>query len=128
MPTTTETRARLNDALDHARTSAQELLGALSDAAARQGGAIMADLEALPPRAKAIADAIAHSFDQQSMATQHAVGEARTALEATATQAGLAFKSSGQAAEIAMQQAIAEARASVQKLGDAIAAGHASKP
>ena len=62
------------------------------------------------------------------MATQHAVGEARTALEATATQAGLAFKSSGQAAEIAMQQAIAEARASVQKLGDAIAAGHASKP
>jgi hypothetical protein len=45
-----------------------------------------------------------------------------TYLEATATHAAEALKSSGHAAETSIQQAIADARASTQKISEGVAA------
>ena len=61
--TTAAPHTRVKDALDHARAAAQELHGALSDAAAKRGGAIKADLEAIPHKARAIADSLKASLD-----------------------------------------------------------------
>ena len=112
----------VKDALDHARTAAQELHGALSDAVTRRGGAVKADLEALPLKARAIAQSVAGSLDAQATATKHTLADAIAALEATATHAAQALKSSGHAAE----QAISDARASVEKISEAVAAKRAA--
>ena len=46
----------IKDVLDHIRAATQELHGAISDAAAKRGGATKADLEALAQKAKAAAE------------------------------------------------------------------------
>jgi hypothetical protein len=46
----------VKDALDHIRAATQELHGAISDAAAKRGGATKADLEALAQKAKAVTE------------------------------------------------------------------------
>jgi hypothetical protein len=120
--TTAAPHTRVKDALDHARAAAQELHGALSDAAAKRGGAIKADLEAIPLKARAIADSLKASLDAQNAATKKSLREAVTYLEATATHAADALKSSGHAAETSVQQAIADARASAQKISEGVAA------
>lgn len=120
--TTAAPHARVKDALDHTRTAAQELHGALSDAAAKRGGAIKSDIEAIPLKAKAIADSLRSSLGAQSAATKRSLSEAMTYLEATGTHATEAIKSSGQTAERSIQQAITDARASVQKISEAVAA------
>ena len=47
---------KVKDALDHVRTAAQELHGAMSDAAAKRAGATKADLEAFAQKAKAVTE------------------------------------------------------------------------
>jgi hypothetical protein len=121
MSLTAETPTRVKDALDNARVAAQDLHRALSDAAAQRGGAIKADLETVPPKVKAIAASIAASLDAQSAAAKNSLGEAVTYLEATGTHVTDALKNSGAAALTSIQQAVADARASVQKISEAVA-------
>jgi len=116
----------VKDALDHARAAAQELHGALSDAAAKRGGAIKADLEVIPAKARAIVESLGHSLVVQNAAAKKSLGEAVTYLEATGKHAGEALRSSGHAAENAVQRAISDARASVQKISEAVAARRAA--
>jgi hypothetical protein len=46
----------VKDALDQIRAATQELHGAISDAAAKRGGATKADLEALAQKAKTVTE------------------------------------------------------------------------
>ncbi len=127
MATQTEARTEVDAALDHARAAAQDLHAALTDAVAKQGGAIKEDLDALPAKARAIIDSISLSAAAQNVVTKKTMGEAVTYLEATATRIAEALQASGHAAEVAIQQAVVDARASVQSISEAVAALRSGK-
>jgi len=113
---------QVKDAVDKARAAAQELHKAISDAAAKRGGAAKADLEAVSQKAKAAIDSIKSSMANQNEAAKKQLSEAVTYLEATGKHAGEAVKSSGKDFQIAVRQTIADARAAVQKVSEAVAA------
>jgi hypothetical protein len=115
-----DTKAK--DAVDKARAAAQELHKAISDAAAKRGGAAKADLEAVQQKAKAAIDSIKSSMANQNEAAKKQLSEAVTYLEATGKHAGEAVKNSGKDFQIAVRQTIADARAAVQKVSEAVAA------
>ena len=77
----TENRAKV--ALDHIRAAAQELHGAISDAATKSGGAVKHDLEVIPQKAKAVTESVRSSMDAQNAAAKKRLAEAITNLEAT---------------------------------------------
>jgi len=110
------------DAVDHARTAAQELHKAISDAAAKHGGAAKADLEAIPLKAKAAIDSIKGSVAGQNEVAKKRLGEAVTYLEATRKHAAEGAKASGKEFQTSVRQTIADARAAVQKVSEAVAA------
>jgi len=113
---------KVKDALDHARETAQELHGAISDAAAKSGGAVKADLEAISQKAKAAVESVKASVGAQQEATKKHLTEAVTYLEAAQKHAAEGLKSSGQVFQTSIRQTLADARASVQKISEAIAA------
>ena len=55
---------KVDDALDHIRAAAQELHGAISDAAAKRGGAVKADLEAASSKAKALTESVKDAIER----------------------------------------------------------------
>ena len=112
----------VKDAVDHVRAAAQELHKAISDAAAKRGGAAKADLEAVPQRAKAAIDSIKSSVAAQNEATKKRLAEAATYLEASGKHAAEGAKSSGKEFQTAVRQTIADARAAAQKASEAVAA------
>ena len=113
---------KVKDAVDQVRASAQELHKAISDAAAKTGGAAKADLQAVQQKAKAAADSIKGSLGTQNAATKKSLTEAVTYLEATGKHAAEGVKSSGKEFQTAVRQTIADARAAVQKVSEAVAA------
>jgi fructose-specific phosphotransferase system component IIB len=113
---------KVKDALDHVRAAAQELHGAISDAAAKRGEAIKADLEAVSQKAKAVTESVKGSMGAQQEATKKHLADAVKHLEATQKHVGEAVKSSGQAFQTSVTKALADARASVQKISEAVAA------
>ena len=113
---------KANEALDHIRAAAQELHGALSDAAAKQGGAIKADLEALQKMAGAAAESIKKAMDGQNEVTKKHLEDAATQLEAARKHAAEGLMSSGQAFQNSVQQALAGAHAFVRQVSEAVAA------
>jgi hypothetical protein len=106
----------VNTNLDKVRTAAQALDGAMSDAAAKTGGAIKADIEDAEKKAKAVTESVKASIGAQNEATKKHLREAVTDLEA------MHLKASGQAFQAAIRQTLADARASVQKVSEAVAA------
>ena len=111
----------LKQALDEARAAAQDLHGALSDAVAKRGGAIKADLEAIPLQATAIAEQLQHALGAPGKVDNAAFDRAVVNLEATSAHVAKALKRSGKVAETAARHALADARASVQSLSEAVA-------
>ena len=124
--TAMKTENKVKDALDHIRASAQELHGAISDAATKGGGAVKRDLEAIPQKAKALADSVKSSMGAQNEAAKKRLAEAVTHLEATQKHVAESLKSSGQAFETSVRQSLADARASVQKVSEAVAAARSA--
>jgi F0F1-type ATP synthase membrane subunit b/b' len=112
----------VKDSLDHIRAATQELHGAISDAATKRGGATKADLEALAQKAKAAAESAKASLGTQHDAAKKHLADAVTHLEATQKHVTESLKSSGQAFQTAVQKALADARASAQKVSEAVAA------
>ena len=112
----------VKDAVDKARAAAQELHRAISDAAAKRGGAAKADLEAVPQMAKAAIESVKSSVAGQNEAAKKQLSEAVTYLEATGKHAADAVKSSGKEFHTAVRQTIADARAAAQKVSEAVAA------
>jgi len=117
---------KVKDALDHARAAAQELHRTISDAAAKRTGATKADLEAIPQKAKAAVDSIKRSVGVQNETAKKRLAEAVTYLEAAGKHAAEGVKTSGKEFQTAVRQTIADARASAQKVSEAIAAGRAA--
>jgi hypothetical protein len=113
---------KVKDAVDKARAAAQELHRAISDAAAKQGGAAKADLEAVPPKARAAIESIKSSSAVQNETAKKRLAEAVTYLEATGKDAAEGVKSSGKEFQSAVRQTITDARAAVQKVSEAVAA------
>ena len=113
---------QVKDAVDKARAAAQELHRAISDAAAKRGGAAKADLEAVPQKAKAAIESIKGSVAVQNDVAKKRLAEAVTYLEATGKHAADGVKSSGKEFQTAVRQTLADARAAAQKVSEAVAA------
>jgi hypothetical protein len=113
---------KVKDAVDKARAAAQELHRAISDAAAKRGGAAKADLEAVPQMAKAAIESIKGSAAVQNETAKKRLAEAVTYLEATGKHAADGVKSSGKEFQTAVRQTVADARAAAQKVSEAVAA------
>jgi len=113
---------QVKDAVDHVRAATQELYKAISDAAAKRGGAAKADLEAVPKIAKATIDSIKSSAATQNDVTKKRLTEAASYLDASAKHAAEGLKSSGKEFQTAVRQTIADARAAAQKASEAVAA------
>jgi hypothetical protein len=112
----------VKESLDHIRAATQELHGAISDAVAKRGGATKADLEALAQKAKGVAESAKGSISTQNDAAKKYLADAVTHLEATQKHVGESLKSSGQAFQTSIKKALADARASAQKVSEAVAA------
>ena len=108
--------------LDQVRAAAQKLHGAISDAAANRSGAVKSDIEAVGQKAKAVTESVKASIGAQNETTKKYLKEAVTDLEAMQKHAAEAVKSSGQAFQASIRQTLADARASVQKVSEAVAA------
>ena len=112
----------VKDALDNVRIAAQGLHAAISDAAAKRGGVTKADLEAFAQKAKAVTESAKASLGAQQEATKKHLTEAVGKLEATQKHVAEGLKSSGEAFQTSIKQALADARASAQKVSEAVAA------
>jgi hypothetical protein len=113
---------QVKDAIDQVRSATQQLHKAISDAAAKRGGAAKADLQAVPQMAKAAIDSIKGSVSTQNDVAKKRLSEAVTALEATAKHAAEGVQSSGKEFQTAVRQTIADARVAAQKASEAVAA------
>ena len=113
---------QVKDAVDQVRSATQQLHKTISDAAAKRGGAVKADLQAVPQMAKAAVDSIKGSMPAQNDAAKQRLAEAVTYLEATGKHAADGVKSSGKEFQTAVRQTIADARAAAQKVSEAVAA------
>ena len=113
---------QVKDAVDQVRSATQKLHKAISDAAAKRGGAAKADLQAVPQMAKAAVDSIKDSMASQSDVAKARLAEAVTYLEATGKHAADGVKSSGKEFQTAVRQTITDARAAAQKISEAVAA------
>ena len=112
----------IKDAIDQVRSATQQLHKAISDAAAKRGGAVTADLQAVPQMAKAAVDSIRGSMAAQNEAARKRLAEAVTYLEATGKHAADGVRSSGKEFQTAVRQTIADARAAAQKVSEAVVA------
>jgi hypothetical protein len=101
----------VKDALDHIRAATQELHGATK-----------ADLEALAQKAKAVTESAKGSISTQRDAAKKHLADGVTHLEATQKHVAESLKSSGQSFQTSVRKALADARASAQKISEAVAA------
>ena len=123
---TDTSKTKVNQALDHVRAAAQELHGAISDAAAKQGGATKADLEAFAQKTKSVAQSLKNSIGAEQGAVKKALTEAASVLDTSQKKAADGMKASGQAFQSSIREAVCGARASVQKISEAIAAARSA--
>jgi hypothetical protein len=117
---------KVKDSLDQVRAATQELHGAISDAVAKRGGATKADLEAFAQKAKAAMESAKGSMNTQKDDAKKHLADAVTKLETTQKQIAESLKSSGQAFQTSVQNVLADARASAQKVSEAVAAKRAA--
>ena len=119
----------VKDALDKVRASTQDLHKAISDTVAKRGGATKADLEAFGQKAKQAAESTKASMEvtkaslgAQNEVTKKHLADAVSQLEAAQKHVSEGLKASGQAFQNSVKQAVIDARASVQKVSEAVAA------
>jgi hypothetical protein len=111
----------VEDAIDHLRSSAQELHKAISDAAAKRSGATKADIAALTEKAKTVAQSAKASIKTEHGKVTKQLTDAASHLEATQANLSQSAKATGTAFDTAVKKVLAEARASVQKISEAVA-------
>jgi ABC-type transporter Mla subunit MlaD len=113
---------KVKTALDHVRAAAQELHGAISDAVTKRGGATKADLQSFGQKIKTVTDSAKSTLSTQNAAVKKKMNDAVTQLEATQQRINDGLKASGEKVQTSVRQALADARASVQKISEAVAA------
>jgi hypothetical protein len=119
---------RIKTAIDHVRSAAQELHGAISDAMTKRGGATKADLEAFQQKVKTVTDSAKSTLNTQNAAVKKHMSDAVAQLEATQKRVNDGLKASGDKFQTSARQAVADARASVQKISEAVAAQRSAAP
>jgi hypothetical protein len=112
---------KVKDTIDHLRSSAQELHKSISDAAAKRSGATKADLAALSEKAKTVVQSAKASSKAAQGKVAKQLTDAVSHLEATQANLSQSAKATGTAFETAVKKVLAEARASVQKISEAVA-------
>ena len=118
----TQQDADHTEAFDRIRAAAQELHGALSDAAAKHGQAVKDHLEAIPRRAAAVTESVKAVVGVRTEITKKHLEALARDLEAVEQQVGESLKSNGQAFHTALRQAIVDSRNAVTKISDIVAA------
>ena len=113
--------AKVKDAIDNLRSAAQDLHRQITDAAARKSGATKADLAALTEKAKSLAKSVKASIDTQQGNVAKHLTDAITHLEATQANLSDSLKATGAGFDASVKKVLVEARASVQKLSEAVA-------
>ena len=125
---TTERRrdTKAQDPLQRVRAAAQELHAAISDAAVRDGHVLGADLQSVAAKLKDVAVSLKVSIAEQTEVTRQHLGEAATWLDAAQKHLDESLNSKGEELGVAVQKTLADARAVVQKLSEALAAKRSS--
>ena len=113
---------KVKTALDHVRAAAQELHGAISDAMTKRGGATKADLQSFAQKVKTLTDSAKNTLSTQNATVKKQMNDAVTKLEATQQRINDGLKASGDKVQTSVRQALSDARASVQKISEAVAA------
>jgi exonuclease VII small subunit len=113
--------AKVKDAIDNLRSAAQDLHKQITDAAARKSGATKADIAALTEKAKSLAKSAKASIDTQQGNVAKHLTDAVEHLEATQANLSDSLKATGTALDTSVKKVLAEARASVQELSEAVA-------
>ncbi len=116
------TKPETDDSLERIRAAAQELHAAITDATAKRGAAMKAELHSIPAKAKAVTTSLEASLAEQRGAIKKDLGEAVTSLKATEKHLGESLKNTGHGFEASVKQALINARAAVQKISEAVAA------
>jgi hypothetical protein len=113
--------AKVKDSIDHLRSAAQDLHKSISDATAKRSGATKAEIAGLSEKAKAVAQSAKASIDaKQGNAAKH-LTDAVNHLEATQAHLSESLKATGVAFDTSVKKVLMEARASVQKISEAVA-------
>ena len=118
------------DALEHVRTVTQELHRAISDTLAKRSSATKAELDKLINQVKAADEAARSAMQTQQGTIKQQLTEAAERLDAARKHANEGLKSSGEAFHLSLTKALADVRASAQKMSEAVAARrseHAAK-
>jgi uncharacterized protein (DUF885 family) len=115
------TATQVKGAIDHLRSSAQELHKAISDAAAKRSGATKADIAALTEKVKTVAQSATASIQAEQGKVAKQLTDAVSHLEATQANLSQSAKATGTAFDTSVKKVLAEARASVQKISEAVA-------
>jgi hypothetical protein len=110
------------DPLARVRVAAQELHGALSDAASKRGEVMKAELQSIPKKATAVMASVKESLSAQSDVTRKHLEEALKFLETTEKHAAASLENTGHAFETSVRRAVADARGAAQKVSEAVAA------
>lgn len=113
--------AKVKDAIDNLRSAAQDLHKQITDAAARKSGTTKADIAALTEKAKSLAKSAKASIDTQQGNVAKHLTDAVEHLEATQANLSDSLKATGTALDTSVKKVLAEARASVQELSEAVA-------
>ena len=113
---------KIKNAIDNVRAAAQELHGAISDAMTKRGGATKADLQAFGQKIKTVTDSAKSTLSTQNATVKKNMTDAVTQLEATQKIVNDGMKATGEKLQTSVRQALQDARASVQKISEAVAA------
>ena len=118
-----KTAAAVRDALGHARVATQELHQAISGILAKGARATKAEVEGVIQKAKAAADSAMRARQEvHQEAIKKQLSEAIDKLQAAEKHATESLRNSGEAFHASLGKALADARASVQKISEAVAA------
>lgn len=121
----------LGDALNRVRAGTQELHQAISDTLAKRTSATKAEVEGLIEKAKGAADgarlALGIKHEAEHGLVKQQLTEAVGLLETVQKDAAQSLKSSGEAFHASLTKALADARASAQKISEAIAARRSAR-
>ena len=116
----------VKDALDHVRTATQELHRAISDTLAKRGSATKTEVEGVIKKAKAAADSAKAAMQVRQEAAHASIKQQLTQaidqLDSAQKHAADSLKGSGEALQVSLSKALADARAAVQNTTEAIAA------
>ena len=113
--------AKVKDAIDNLRSAAQDLHKQITDAAAKKSSATRADIAALTEKAGSLVKSAKASIDTQQGNVAKHLTDAVEHLEATQANLSDSLKATGTALDTSVKKVLAEARASVEELSEAVA-------